>query len=84
MDLQKVEQLEEKIKLELETLTNSIKQMEEELITYSDLEKLKRESDDKKKVRDEDPFSMESRSYGICGVVSSEIFPKNLVKTSGC
>lgn len=50
MDLQKVEQLEEKIKLELETLTNSIKQMEEELVLYSDLEKLKRESDNKKKV----------------------------------
>lgn len=50
MDLQKVEQLEAKIKLELETLNDSIAQMEKELVVYSDLEKVKKESDDKKKV----------------------------------
>ncbi|XP_071844490.1 intraflagellar transport protein 74 homolog [Apostichopus japonicus] len=69
MDLQKVEQLEEKIKLELETLTNSIKQMEEELVLYSDLEKLKRESDNKKKKLMEDRVNLEKRKKNSKQVV---------------
>lgn len=61
MDLQKVEQLEAKIKLELETLNNSIAQMEKELVVYSDLEKVKKESDDKKKKLMEDKVNLDKR-----------------------
>ena len=50
MDLQKVEQLEGKITAELDSLKVRIKEMEEELVTYSDLDTLQKNADEKKKV----------------------------------
>lgn len=49
-DLQKVEQLEEKINTELVMLREKNATMERDLVTYSDLEKLKQQSEEKKKV----------------------------------
>ena len=51
MDLQKVEQLESKINAELETLKEKIGTMEADLEVYSDLKKLRAESDTRKQVR---------------------------------
>ena len=50
-DLVKVEQLETKITDELSTLRERIDRMQDELTIYSDLEQLKQDADDKKKVR---------------------------------
>ena len=50
MDLQKVEQLEGKITAELENLKVRIKEMEEELKTFSNLDTLQQTADQKKKV----------------------------------
>ena len=50
-DLLKVEQLETKITDELRSLKEKIDRMEDELVIYSDLEQLKQDADDKKKVR---------------------------------
>ncbi|XP_006812262.1 intraflagellar transport protein 74 homolog [Saccoglossus kowalevskii] len=61
MDLQKVEQLETKINAELETLRDKIKQMNEELKTYSDLDSLKKQADDKKKKLHEDKMNLMKR-----------------------
>ena len=47
----KVEQLETKITDELRLLKEKIDRMEDELVIYSDLEQLKQDADDKKKVR---------------------------------
>ena len=49
-DLQKVEQLETKITSELDMLRNKIDTMENELVTYSDIDKLKSDSETRKKV----------------------------------
>ncbi|KAJ8305730.1 hypothetical protein KUTeg_016275 [Tegillarca granosa] len=49
-DLQKVEQLEEKINTELVMLREKNATMERDLVIYSDLEKLKQQSEEKKKI----------------------------------
>jgi intraflagellar transport protein 74 len=49
-DLQKVEQLESKITTELDVLKTKINKMTEELEIYSDLDKLRYDSEAKKKV----------------------------------
>lgn len=61
MDLQKVEQLEGKITTELETLKARIREMEEELKTYSDLGTLQKNADDKKKKLQEDKVTLARR-----------------------
>ncbi|XP_033108162.1 intraflagellar transport protein 74 homolog isoform X2 [Anneissia japonica] len=48
-DLEKVEQLEMKIKEEMEQLTDSIEQMEMELKTYIDVDTVKRNAEERKK-----------------------------------
>lgn len=50
-DLEKVEQLESKIKTELSELQNKIDQMSNDLGTYSDTEIQRREAEDLKQVR---------------------------------
>ena len=50
-DLLKVEQLETKITSELQTLKDNISRMEDELVVYSDLDQLKMDAEEKKKVR---------------------------------
>ena len=52
-DLAKVEQLETKITSELNMHRAKIDKMTEELVTYSDLEQLKNEAEDKKKVSED-------------------------------
>ena len=52
-DLQKVEQLEEKINSELAMLKEKIATMEKDLVTYSDLSTLKENSERKRKVSGE-------------------------------
>ena len=47
-DLRKVEELEKKVTVEYETLKDKKKKMEEDLVTYSDLEGLKRKSENRK------------------------------------
>jgi hypothetical protein len=47
-DLRKVEELEKKVTLEYETLKEKRKKMEEDLVTFSDLEGLKRRSENRK------------------------------------
>jgi hypothetical protein len=47
-DLRKVEELEKKVTLEYETSKEKRKKMEEELVTFSDLEGLKRKSENRK------------------------------------
>lgn len=49
-DLLKVEQLEGKVTAELQTLTDQLKLMTQELNTYRDLEALKAAGEDRKKV----------------------------------
>lgn len=49
-DLEKVQQLEGKIKSELSSLKERISTMESELTVYSDLDNLRHTADDKKKV----------------------------------
>ncbi len=49
-DLQKVEQLEEKITREVDSLRADIQRMETELVVYKDLDRLKDEAEAKKKV----------------------------------
>ncbi|XP_041475189.1 intraflagellar transport protein 74 homolog [Lytechinus variegatus] len=61
MDLQKVEQLEGKITAELESLKVRIKEMEEELKTYSDLDSLQKNADLKKKKLQEDKITLARR-----------------------
>ncbi len=47
-DLRKVEELEKKVTLEYETLKDKRKKMEEDLVTFADLEGLKRKSENRK------------------------------------
>ncbi|XP_070563843.1 intraflagellar transport protein 74 homolog [Ptychodera flava] len=61
MDFQKVEQLETKINAELDTLKEKIRQMEEELITYGDLDALKKQGDEKKRKLHEDKINLTKR-----------------------
>ncbi|XP_071478902.1 intraflagellar transport protein 74 homolog [Diadema antillarum] len=61
MDLQKVEQLEGKITAELENLKIRIKEMDEELKTYSDLDSLQKNADEKKKKLQEDKVNLARR-----------------------
>ena len=49
-DLLKVEQLETKITGELQSLKDNISRMEDELVVYNDLDQLKMDADEKKKV----------------------------------
>ena len=49
-DLEKVEQLEDKINTELVMLREKISSMETELVTFRDLDSLKRKSEEKKQV----------------------------------
>ncbi|KAL3869372.1 hypothetical protein ACJMK2_042060 [Sinanodonta woodiana] len=60
-DLQKVETLEEKIKTELSVLKEKIRTMQEELVTYSDLDTLKRQSEEKRKKLQEDRITLQKR-----------------------
>ncbi|KAL1429082.1 hypothetical protein MTO96_016813 [Rhipicephalus appendiculatus] len=48
VDLQKIEQLESKVQQELDSLRNKTKQMEEEMIMFGDLDKLRSSSELKK------------------------------------
>ena len=49
-DLQKVEQLEDKINTELVMLRDKIDTMEKELVTFRDIDALKHQSEEKKQV----------------------------------
>ena len=49
-DLQKVEQLEDKINTELVMLREKIATMEQELVVFRDIDALKRQSEEKKQV----------------------------------
>ncbi|KAJ8305919.1 hypothetical protein KUTeg_016464 [Tegillarca granosa] len=60
-DLQKVEQLEEKINTELVMLREKNATMERDLVIYSDLEKLKQQSEEKKKRLQDDRVSLQKR-----------------------
>ncbi|KAL5017535.1 hypothetical protein ScPMuIL_007124 [Solemya velum] len=60
-DLQKIEQLEGKINTELKMLRDKISTMETELVTYSDLGKLKKDSEQKRKKLEEDRISLQKR-----------------------
>lgn len=60
-DLAKVEQLEAKITGELETLKEKTSKMEEELVIYGDLERLKMEAEAKKKKLGEDKVILHKR-----------------------
>lgn len=60
-DLQKVEQLEDKINSELVVLRDKISTMETELDTYSDLDTLRRNSEQKKKKLMEDRIVLQKR-----------------------
>ena len=60
-NLEKIDALEEKIKAEMETLKDKIQGMEESLVVFSDLEKLRIDADDKKKVLEAEHTSLESR-----------------------
>lgn len=48
VDLQKIEQLESKVQQELDSLRSKIKQMEEDMVVFCDLDKLRSSSDLKK------------------------------------
>ncbi|XP_038048644.1 intraflagellar transport protein 74 homolog [Patiria miniata] len=61
MDLQKVEQLESKITTELETLKAKISTMNQELEDYSDLNKLRGESDKRKQKLQEEKVTLTTR-----------------------
>ena len=50
-NLEKIDALEEKIKAEMETLKDKIQSMEESLVVFNDLEKLRIDADVKRKVR---------------------------------
>ena len=50
-NLEKIDALEEKIKAEMETLKDKIQSMEESLVVFNDLEKLRIDADVKQKVR---------------------------------
>eukprot|EP00794_Sanderia_malayensis_P007768 gene7768-8614_t len=52
MDLDKVNQLESKITTELDTLKEKIREMEEAIGTYSDIDALKKQADEKKRSHD--------------------------------
>ncbi|XP_033636610.1 intraflagellar transport protein 74 homolog [Asterias rubens] len=61
LDFQKVEQLEAKINSELDTLKAKISAMEEELVVYSDLNKLRSESDQRKQKLQEEKITLTTR-----------------------
>lgn len=60
-DLEKVQQLEGKISIELSTLKERISTMESELVTYRDLDTLRRTAEEKKKRLQEDRISLTLR-----------------------
>ncbi|XP_064626072.1 intraflagellar transport protein 74 homolog isoform X1 [Lineus longissimus] len=61
VDLQKVEQLESKINSELDSLRSKIETMETELEVYSDIDRLKKEAEMKKKKLSEDKIILQKR-----------------------
>ncbi|XP_052222325.1 intraflagellar transport protein 74 homolog [Dreissena polymorpha] len=68
-DLEKVEQLEDKIQTELAMLREKIANMEAELVTFRDLDSLQRKSDDKKQKLQADRVILQKRK---------ETFKRNL------
>ena len=63
-DLEKVEQLEDKINTELVMLREKISNMETELVTFRDIDSLKKKSEQKKHVRTLIlAFTMDTLSY---------------------
>ncbi len=61
MNLEKIEALEEKIKTEMETLKTKMLSMDEELLVFSDLEKLRRDANEKRQLLESEHLTLGTR-----------------------
>merc|ERR1711911_256518 len=61
LNLEKIEALEEKIKTEMTTLKEKMSHMEEEMVTFTDLDKLRREAEEKRRSLEEEQEELSGR-----------------------
>jgi len=65
LNLEKIEALEEKIKTEMTTLKEKMTRMDEEMQTFSDLDKLRREAEEKRNLLEVEKEELNSRREGV-------------------
>ena len=65
MNLEKIEALEEKIKTEMMTLKEKMTRMDEEMVTFTDLDRLRREAEEKRRTLEAEQEELGGRRGGV-------------------
>ena len=65
LNLEKIEALEDKIKTEMATLKEKMSHMDEEMVTFTDLDKLRREAEEKRRSLEEEQEELNGRREGV-------------------
>ena len=64
-NLEKIEALEEKIQTEMVTLKEKMSRMDEEMLTFSDIDKLRREAEEKRQLLESEKMDLNNRREGV-------------------
>ena len=64
-NLEKIEALEEKIQTEMVTLKEKMSRMDEEMLTFSDIDKLRREAEEKRQMLESEKMDLNNRREGV-------------------
>merc|ERR1712012_760745 len=64
-NLEKIEALEEKIQTEMVTLKEKMSRMDEEMLTFSDIDKLRREAEEKRQMLEAEKMDLNNRREGV-------------------
>ena len=70
MNLEKIEALEDKIKTEMTTLKEKMGRMDEEMVTFSDLDRLRQEAEEKRQRLEEERSELQGRREGVLQVIA--------------
>ena len=65
MNLEKIEALEDKIKTEMTTLKEKMGRMDEEMVTFSDLDRLRQEAEEKRQRLEQERTELQGRREGV-------------------
>ena len=65
MNLEKIEALEDKIKTEMTTLKEKMGRMEDEMVTFTDLDRLRMEAEEKRQRLEEERSELQGRREGV-------------------
>ena len=79
MNLEKIEALEDKIKTEMTTLKEKMGRMDEEMVTFSDLDRLRQEAEEKRQRLEEERGELQGRREGVLQAIANVmVTPMNL------